>query len=82
MNREDHREIKLLQDGIASILQRTYHTAPTMVFSDMRSALSLAFNLGKLIGRNEKQKDIELFQSYDDDEEKKGRRTRCRNPDT
>ena len=74
MNREDKKEVRLLKDGIESVLRRVFHTAPTMTYSDSCDIARMSYTLGVLVGKEEKQKEIELFRRYDRDE--KARKSR------
>lgn len=74
MTHEDHKETLLLKDGIASVLHRIHQTSPTMITSDAVNLIRLAHTLGRIVGRDEKQKEILLFKGRDPDEKRRHRK--------
>ena len=62
MQREDQRDLKLIQRGIISILTLIYQNAPTMIYNDTINLIRLVYEYGRLNGRDEKEK--ELIDTY------------------
>ena len=74
MTHADQKEARLLRDGIASIMKRIYQTAPTMLCADAVDLIRLAYTLGRIVGRDEKEKEILLFKGRDPDEKRRNRK--------
>lgn len=74
MTHADQKETLLLKDGIASIMKRIYQTAPTMLCADAVDLIRLAYTLGRIVGRDEKEKEILLFKGRDPDEKRRNRK--------
>lgn len=74
MTHEDKRETLLLKDGIASVLHRIHQTCPTMITSDAVNLIRLSYTLGRIVGRDEKAKEILLFKGRDPDEKRRHRK--------
>ena len=71
MQREDQRDLKLIQRGILSILTLIYQNAPTMIYNDTINLIRLVYEYGRLNGRDEKEKEIQLFKGRDPDEKRR-----------
>lgn len=74
MQREDQRDLKLIQQGILSILTLIYQNAPTMIYNDTINLIRLVYEYGRLNGRDEKEKELMLFKGRDPDEKRRHRK--------
>lgn len=74
MNRETKADLKLRYEGVAGAYQRILNGMPTMLQSDLRNLMQLAYWFGYDTAKAERAQDIMLFKGFDPDEEKRGRR--------
>ena len=84
MSQADKMELKRIHDAVGPLIARLEkQNIPTMAWSDMFTLMRLANQAGRIQASEEIYERMELFRGKDPDEDlpKKGRRTRCRNPD-
>ena len=74
MIRETKADLKLRYEGVAGAYKRILIGMPTMLQSDLRTLMQLAYWFGYDTAKAERAQDIMLFKGFDDDEEKRGRR--------
>ena len=74
MNRKTKADLKLRHQAVAGAYKRILNGMPTMLQSDLRNLMQLAYWFGYDTAKAERAQDIMLFRGFDDDEEKRGRR--------
>ena len=74
MLKETRAELEKRFDGVAGAYERILIGMPTMLQSDLDWLLRLAYQYGYEKAKAERARDIMLFQGYDPDEERRGRR--------
>lgn len=74
MTRETKAELDLRQQAVAGAMSRILNGMPTMLQSDLRNLIQLAYWFGYDTAKAERVEDIMLFRGFDPDEEKRGRR--------
>lgn len=81
MLKETKADLDLRYQAVAGAYQRILTGMPTMLQSDLRNLMQLAYWFGYDTAKAERAEDIMLFKGFDDDEEKRGRYGRNRHGD-